>query len=56
MNDKDYKSYFISDYEDSQAMIIACIEDMLRHNGYTWYSHNMGGFDSAFILKVLFLK
>nr|AYE93374.1 DNA polymerase [Termitomyces sp.] len=30
-----------------------CFEDMLNLNNYTWYSHNLGGFDVVFILKIL---
>lgn len=31
-----------------------CFEDMFEYKNYTWYAHNLGGFDSVFILKTLF--
>jgi DNA polymerase type B, organellar and viral len=31
-----------------------CFDDMFEHNNYTWYAHNLGGFDAVFILKTLF--
>lgn len=31
-----------------------CFDDMFKHNNYTWYAHNLGGFDSVFILRILF--
>jgi hypothetical protein len=30
-----------------------CFDDMLNHNNYTWYAHNLSGFDAVFILKIL---
>lgn len=34
-------------------MFKSCFEDMLKHSNYTWYTHNLGGFDVVFILKIL---
>nr|AYE93214.1 DNA polymerase [Termitomyces sp.] len=31
-----------------------CFDDMFNPSNYTWYTHNLGGFDVVFILKILF--
>lgn len=52
--DKKYKDYIITNYDSIDHMFKICFEDMFKFNNYTWYAHNLGGFDSVFILKVLF--
>lgn len=53
MADGIYKSYFVTDYESAYDMFQSMFSDMLEMNGYTWYAHNLGNFDSAFVMKVL---
>lgn len=48
-----YKDYFLADYESTDSMFKNCFDDMFNHNNYTWYAHNLGGFDAVFILKIL---
>lgn len=49
-----YKDYIITNYESTESMFINCFDDMFNHNNYTWYAHNLGGFDAVFIFKILF--
>nr|QWO71410.1 DNA polymerase [Termitomyces sp. T123] len=49
-----YKDYIITNYDSVESMFKNCFDDMFEHKNYTWYAHNLGGFDSVFILKTLF--
>jgi DNA polymerase type B, organellar and viral len=49
-----YKDYIITNYDSTESMFKNCFDDMFNHNNYTWYAHNLGGFDAVFILKILF--
>jgi hypothetical protein len=51
---KIYKDYIITNYDSTESMFKNCFDDMLKHNNYTWYTHNLGGFDAVFILNILF--
>nr|QWO71407.1 DNA polymerase [Termitomyces sp. K2P1] len=53
-NNKNYKDYIITNYDSTESMFKNCFEDMFNYNNYTWYAHNLGGFDVVFILKILF--
>ena len=53
-NNKFYKDYIITNYESTESMFKNCFDDMFNQNNYTWYAHNLGGFDSVFILNILF--
>ncbi|KAJ4463180.1 ribonuclease H-like domain-containing protein, partial [Lentinula edodes] len=53
-NKKNYKDYIITNYDSTESMFKNCFDDMFNHNNYTWYAHNLGGFDSVFILNILF--
>jgi len=48
-------SYFISDYENSDIMLITALNSILvrKYNGYNIYIHNMAKFDIVFLLKHL---
>ena len=51
-----YNTYFINDYEDSVALILALITDLFsqpENHGKNVYGHNFSGFDSIFILQTL---
>ena len=51
-----YNTYFINDYEDSVALILALITDLFsqpENHGKNVYVHNFSGFDSIFILQTL---
>ena len=52
-NKKKYKDYFIGNYESTDSMFKHCFDDMLNHDKYTWYAHNLGGFDAIFMLGQL---
>src|SRR6267142_1363248 len=48
-------SYFISDFKDSQDLILTALKSILtrKYNGYNVYMHNMAKFDIIFLLKHL---
>jgi hypothetical protein len=48
-------SYFISDFKDSQDLILTALKSILvrKYNGYNVYIHNMAKFDIIFLLKHL---
>lgn len=52
---KEYKTYFVTDYADSNEMVGASLLDLLNpaYNGYHVYLHNFSKFDGVFILKSL---
>ena len=39
----------------SDELVLKCIDDMLvnEFNGYTFYTHNFGKYDSIFLMKIL---
>lgn len=47
------KLYYLSDYDDHNKMIRACLFDMLDLNIRTVYVHNLSRFDSFFINNIL---
>jgi hypothetical protein len=49
------KSFYLSDYKDSQEMLTFAIASLLKrkYNGYKIYVHNLSNFDGIFILKIL---
>lgn len=51
----EYKTYFITDFKDSDAMVSKSILDLLlpEYNGFHVYLHNFSKFDGVFILKNL---
>lgn len=52
---KDSKMYYIDNTITSEELVLKCINDMLVNelNGYTFYTHNFGRYDSTFLLKIL---
>lgn len=53
---KEYKTYFLNDYQSSSQMLHQLIEDLFNnhmYDGKTIFLHNLSGFDGAFILKYL---
>lgn len=52
-NDEKYQPYFVTDFSSFDHMFKRCFNDMLEQDGYTWYSHNLGSFDSVFMIKTL---
>lgn len=49
------KTYYLDVNQKSSDIVLACINDMLEskyHNGI-FYTHNLGGYDVVFILKIL---
>lgn len=49
------KTYFLNkDANNSNDLVIKCVEDMLQYNNHTFYVNNLGGgIDSSFIIKTL---
>jgi hypothetical protein len=47
------KLYFVWDFDSIDHMFKQCFTDMINQGNYTWYTHNLGGFDSVFMLKTL---
>ena len=46
--------YFVKDYTSSDEMFKQCFSDMFEEApNYTWYTHNLSGFDSVFMIKTL---
>lgn len=57
-NDLNMNIYYLEDYKDyndpSINMVIECIMDMLlNYSNYTFYVHNLGGYDSIYLLNSL---
>jgi hypothetical protein len=52
---KDSKTYYIDSSITSEQLVLKCINDMLVNelNGYTFYTHNFGRYDSTFLIKIL---
>src|SRR6266850_1531200 len=52
---KENNSKFISDFKDSQDLILTALKSILtrKYNGYNVYMHNMAKFDIIFLLKHL---
>lgn len=48
-------SFYLTDYKDSNDMLKAAINSILRnkYNHYMVYAHNFSGFDGIFLLKIL---
>lgn len=49
------KTYYLDDKIGSDQLVLNCINDMLsnKYNGYTFYTHNFGRYDSTFLIKIL---
>lgn len=48
------KYLYLTSYQSSFELILACIDDMLAgYDNHIFYTHNLGGFDVIFLLKVL---
>lgn len=49
------KLFYKNDNQTSDELILECIDSLLQkvYSGYTFYVHNLHGYDSFFILKVL---
>lgn len=49
------KSYFLSDYKNSEELIITALKSIMirKYNGYNVYIHNLANFDIIFLLKYL---
>jgi hypothetical protein len=49
------KLFYIKENQTSNELIIECINEMLvnKYNNYTFYVHNLHGYDSVFILNAL---
>lgn len=52
---KNVKTYYLDNGITSEQLVLNCINDMLtnEYNGYTFYTHNLGRYDSIFLLKIL---
>jgi hypothetical protein len=52
---KNTKSFFLTDYKNSEELIISALESILirKYNGYNIYIHNMAKFDIIFLMKYL---
>jgi len=48
-------SYFISDFKNSEYMIINCIKEIMvkKYDNWKIYIHNLAKFDGIFLLKIL---
>ena len=49
------KTFYINEQLDSNDVVLRCIDSMLvaKYTGFTFYVHNMGGYDFYFLLKIL---
>ena len=49
------KVYYLDNNITSEQLVLNCLNDMLvnKYNGYTFYTHNFGRYDSTFLLKIL---
>ncbi len=47
--------YYISKNQSSDNLVLRCLDNILinKYDGYTFYIHNFGGYDSIFILATL---
>ena len=47
--------FYLSDFESPQALILACFNQLLirKYNNKVVYVHNLGGFDSVFLINSL---
>jgi len=51
---KEPKTFYLNESQDSDELLTTCIDNMLNeYNGYIFYTHNFGKFDSVFILNIL---
>ena len=48
------KHYYLSDYNNSEDMIIHFLNDLFNFPNYIFYAHNFSNFDINFILKILY--
>lgn len=48
-------TFFINKERDSSELVLKCLDLMLsgNYNNYTFYTHNLGGYDAVFLLKIL---
>lgn len=48
-------TFYIDNNLNSDILIMRCLDEMLKekYHRYTFYVHNLGGFDSIFLLKVI---
>jgi len=48
-------TYYLDSGITSEQLVINCLNDMLtnKYNGFTFYTHNFGRYDSTFLLKIL---
>lgn len=49
------QTYYLNENITSEQLVLKCIDDMLvnQYNGYIFYTHNFGRYDSKFLLKIL---
>lgn len=49
------KTYYLEPKQSSEELVITCINEMLKtkYHNTRFYTHNLGGFDVIFILKIL---
>lgn len=50
------KTFFLGKNNDSDELLLKCFDTILtdsKYNGYTFYTHNFGKYDSVFISKIL---
>lgn len=49
------RTFYLNENFDSSSLLLQCFDEILtkKYDGYTFYTHNFGGYDSAFILKIL---
>jgi hypothetical protein len=52
---KNTSSFYLSDYKNSEDMIINCINEIMirKYDNYKVYIHNLSNFDANFLLKIL---
>lgn len=52
---KNSNSYYITDYKNSETMLINCIKELMikKYDNWKVYIHNLSGFDANFLLKIL---
>lgn len=52
---KQCKSYFVTDFKNSDDMFISVIKSVMirKYNGYKIYLHNLSNFDGIFLLRTL---
>ncbi len=49
------KTFYVNEEKNSSSIVLNCIDYMLtnKYNDYTFYTHNFGGYDGIFLLKIL---